>query len=311
MAAPFVLPLDAFLRSVALNPNARYAVFLGAGASVASGIPDAVTCIWQWKRAIFLSNNVGCREYELDLSRPEVRALIQAWLDTQGIYPPDESPDEYCVYVEACYPIEDDRRLYFQQLAKQAEPSVGYYWLCRLATVGLVRSIWTTNFDGLTLRTALLLQAPITVQLNRNYAHIWLSDDGPLYVALHGDYRYSALKNTAAELRRLDKSLRQLLLTHLKDQHLIVTGYSGRDATIMTALGDVYAQPGSGRLYWCGYPDAEPDERVQRLLHLARSHRRAAYYVPTPGFDDLLTRLAQHRLPQPMRETIEPLNGSE
>ena len=74
-------------------------------------------------------------------------------------------------------------------------------------------------------------------------------------------------------VEREPEKVQELLVGPLKDQHLIVTGYSGRDTTIMTALGDVFSQPGSGRLYWCGYSDAKPDERVQRLLHLARSHR--------------------------------------
>src|SRR5512145_120560 len=132
-ASSLVLPLDALVRSVMLNPQAGYAVFLGAGAAVTSGIPDAVTCIWHWKRALFVSNNAGYQEGDLDLELPYTRVLIQAWLDKQGKYPPEGAPAEYCVYIEACYPIEADRTLYFQQWASQAKPSIGYFWLCHLA----------------------------------------------------------------------------------------------------------------------------------------------------------------------------------
>jgi hypothetical protein len=86
---------------------------------------------------------------------------------------------------------------------------------------GIIRSIWTTNFDSLTLRAAVLTQVPMTIVLNREYSRVRLSDEGPVYVALYGDYRYSALKNTATELRELNHSLRELLVSYLKEQQLV------------------------------------------------------------------------------------------
>ena len=55
----FVLPLDAFVRSVAVKAAVPHAFFLGAGASVTAGIPSAATCTWEWKREIFLTKNPG------------------------------------------------------------------------------------------------------------------------------------------------------------------------------------------------------------------------------------------------------------
>jgi hypothetical protein len=44
------LSLDAFVRSVGVRRNTPHALFLGAGASVSSGLPSAQACIWEWKR---------------------------------------------------------------------------------------------------------------------------------------------------------------------------------------------------------------------------------------------------------------------
>src|SRR5438552_3230587 len=57
-----ILPLDAFVRSVGINKSTPHLLFLGAGASVSSGVPSAERCIWEWKRRIFLTRNPGLEE---------------------------------------------------------------------------------------------------------------------------------------------------------------------------------------------------------------------------------------------------------
>jgi hypothetical protein len=61
-------------------------------------------------------------------------------------------PDEYGFYIRQCFPIENDRRAYFQELVRTAVPHTGYRLLCHLAQADLVRSVWSPNFDGLTAR---------------------------------------------------------------------------------------------------------------------------------------------------------------
>jgi hypothetical protein len=111
-------------------------------------------------------------------------------------------------------------------------------------------------------------------------------------VALHGDYRYDALKNTDAELQQLDADLRQALIEKAVSSPLIVMGYSGRDRSIMDALADSYRRPGPGTLYWCGYGDGPPSEPVAELIAIARAAGRSAFYVPGAAFDDVMRRLA-------------------
>ena len=49
-------------------------------------------------------------------------------------------------------------------------------------------------------------------------------------------------------------------------------------------------------LYWCGFGDGDTPASVRRLLELARAHGRAAYYIQSGGFDDLMLRIALHSL---------------
>ena len=70
----FLLPLDAFVRSIGVNRQIRHSFFLGAGASVSSGIPTAEHCLWQWKRTLFQSRHP---EIEHQLTDPRGRFLVR------------------------------------------------------------------------------------------------------------------------------------------------------------------------------------------------------------------------------------------
>jgi len=90
-----VLPLDALVRSMGINKSTPHLFFLGAGASISSGIPSAERCIWKWKRNIFLTPNPELEEQFSELSLVGVRQRIQRWLDQRSTYPREGSPDEY------------------------------------------------------------------------------------------------------------------------------------------------------------------------------------------------------------------------
>jgi SIR2-like domain len=293
------LGVDAFVRSVGVNRSTPHALFLGAGASITSGVPSAASCIWEWKRAIFLTNNPGLEFQFSELSLPAVRSKIQSWLDSQRKYPPNEAADEYGFYIQECFPIADDRRAFFQDKIRLSSPHVGYRLLIKLAEAELIRSVWTPNFDGLAAKAAATSQRVVPVEVgidcqerlprkpNRNEL---------LCVSLHGDYRYDQLKNTSQEIQTQEATLRDALVEELRNTPLIVTGYSGRDASLMNALEVAYGQNGTGTLYWCGFGDTEILVHVARLIEKARASGRSAYYISSSGFDDLLLRVALHSL---------------
>ena len=289
---PLTLSLDALVRSVALRRSEPHAAFLGAGASISSGIPSAESCIWEWKRRIFITKNPGLEAQFRDTSLPSVRERIQTWLDREGRYPTAGAGEEYGFYVERCYPIPDDRRAYFEELRAGVEPFVGYRGLALLAKHNVIDEVWTTNFDSLGARAAIADGiAVLEAALDSTHRVRRPSPGELLHVALHGDYRYDNLKNTDEETRVQDEALRAALVEHCRETNLIVSGYSGRDASVMEALRAAYGQPGAGRLYWCGYGDELP-AGVRDLLEVAVAAGREAFFVPSRGFDDLVVRIA-------------------
>ena len=186
------LTMDAFVRSIGVKRSIPHALFLGAGASISSGIPSAEKCIWEWKRQIFLTNNPGLEDQFSELSLDGVRRRIQRWLDRQGSYPKEGAPDEYAFYIKQCFPIEDDRRAFFEEHVRAAQPHIGYQLACQAAADDLFRSVWTTNFDGLAARTAgrfklTPIEVGIDSQARVNRA---LRKGELLCVSMHGDYRY-------------------------------------------------------------------------------------------------------------------------
>ena len=294
----FVLSLDAFVRSIGIRRTVPLSILIGAGASISSGLPSAQMCIWEWKRNIFLTNNPGLEEQFAELSLPGIRRRIQQWLDRQGHFPSDGAPDEYGFYIQQCFPITEDRRTYFQNKVREARPHVGYQLLCHLAEADFIRSVWSTNFDGLTARAAASFNlTPREVGIDSQQRLIRPPAQGDLTcISLHGDYRYDALKNTPEELQTQEATLRNALIEEMRATPLIVVGYSGRDRSVMDALHETYTEPGTGVLFWCGFDDGAPPDHVMALIRHARDHGRQAHYVPTLGFDDLMTRLALHCL---------------
>ena len=172
---------------------------------------------------------------------------------------------------------------------------MGYHLAAMLAEIGWIKSIWTTNFDGLSLKVAHQYNlTPVEVTLesqDRIYRHD--VDKELLCVSLHGDYKYGALKNTTAELDSQSDVLIKALQHELAKRNLIVIGYSGRDKSLMSALKDAYSQPGAGRLYWCGY-GADCPPSVEDLLNTITVNGRHGFYIPTDGFDKTMLLLSRH-----------------
>lgn len=289
-----VLELDAFIRTVGVNQKTPHNFFLGAGVSVSSGIPAAGTLIWEWKRRIFLSNNPGLENQFGELSLPKVQERLQKWFDDRrGDYPPINSPEEYSFYIQKCYPVKESRRIFFEETVRKASPFLGYKLLCLLAETDFVRSVWTTNFDGLVVKTAAGFNiTPLEVGIDSQNRLGTVPQKGQLLcVSMHGDYRYDLLKNTEQELQDQEIKIRSGLVSYMRNQPLIVCGYSGRDKSIMDAFRDAYSPGGSGTLYWCGYGDIIPPN-VSELIEYARNNGHNAFFVPTYGFDDLMQRIA-------------------
>ncbi len=288
-----LLTIDGFARSIGVNKDSPHALVLGAGASLTSGVPTASSCVNEWKRSIFVTNNPALRDHVAEITLPSVRKRIDGWLKANGYWPADGG-DDYGYFIEKCHPIADDRRRFFEPWIREARPHIGYQLLCLLAESQVIKSVWTTNFDGLVAKAAATTSV-VAVEIGIDSQHRSFrqpSRSELLCVSLHGDYRYDNLANTPDELRKQEEQLKRSLVETLKTHSLIVSGYSGRDASLMRALEDaVGSTAGPTKVYWCGYDDS-PSPAVAALIEKARCVGRDAFYVPGASFDDLMTRLA-------------------
>lgn len=312
------LDYDAFLRSFKRNIDVPTSVLLGAGASITSGIQSAYDCIWEWKKDIYLSKNVNASNYYKNYKDDSVRKSIQKWLDSQGEYPELDSNEEYSFFAERAYPISDDRKKYFQSLIENKQPYIGYKLLCLLAEHNIIKSVWTTNFDGLIVRSAHQNGlTPIEINLD-NVDRIYRNQSNKelLVIALHGDYKFSSLKNTTDELDTQNEVFVETLSNYHIDKNLIIIGYSGRDKSLMDALKNAFTRKGAGRLYWCGCGNNISDE-VEDLLTTVRKAGREAHFIATDGFDKTVIHLTKSAFEdnvsrsQAIQEALESSNNEE
>ncbi len=289
------LQFDEFLRGVGISKNDTYSLLLGAGSSISSDIPSAVDCIWEWKKDIYKSNNSTALDWVDNYKNPKVQEVIQTWLDNQGVYPELNSKEEYSFYARKCYPVDEHRRHYFQRICSGKKPSIGYKTIPLLAHHGILDSVWTTNLDDLvvTACTGSAIQSiEITLDSVKRLNQRSQNRSELPVIKLHGDFKYGELKNTEKELLNQDETFRTKLIDYLQDKNLIVIGYSGRDASLMTALKEAYSKPGGGMLYWCGYDDIANEDAAD-LISFANENGRSAFYVSTNGFDTTLRKIAQ------------------
>lgn len=289
------LKFDEFLRSLAISKDSSYTMLLGAGCSITSDIQSANDCVWEWKKIIYKSNNPNVQDWIENYKDTKVQDVIQKWLDNQGSYISKGDIDEYSFYAQKCFPIEENRRQYFQKICANKEPSAGYRTIPILLKQGMLDSVWTTNFDDLVKIACINGKAQaIDISLDtvdRINQRTQNRNELPI-IKLHGDFKYGSLKNTSKELQQQDETLRSKLVDYLSDKNLIVIGYSGRDISLMNSLKDAYSKSGAGILYWCGYGDKINSE-VSKLLKFIEKQGRKAFYINTDGFDNTMLNLTK------------------
>ena len=273
--------------------------FLGAGASASSGVPTAMDMIWQFKRALFISQNSSASDSSVDLSQAATRSRIDAHFESMGRMPSPGAPDEYAVLFELAYPAEADRRTVLDAALTGAKPSYGHMTLATLMRHDLIRLIWTTNFDTLiadacakVFETTSALTS-IDLESATSAHHSVTGERWPIEVKLHGDFRFRRLKNTADELRRQDANLRSSLVDSCRRYGLVVCGYSGRDDSIIDALDDAIKQDHAfpAGLFWLHCGEGPPLPRVANLLSRGASNGVEAALVRIENFDEILRDL--------------------
>ncbi len=293
-----MLTQEQFIRNYSVMANGEVDFFLGAGASIASGIPTGGDLIWEFKRTLYCSECGTSMEKYKDLALPSTRSILQEYFDKKGRYPKQYAPEEYSFYFEQCYSDQLARKRFIERIVSGREPSIGYLCLAEAVAQGKVKNVWTTNFDPL-LENALNRLYPINNVLicseaNRDSVRL-LNPQYPVIGKLHGDYRYDWLRNIESELQQLEDTLKTYAANQLVDKQLVVIGYSGNDESIMSFLEDCVDNPSllSKGLLWAIRKGSRVNPRVSSLLERAKANGKTADVIEIDGFDQLMFSVYQ------------------
>ena len=284
---------EQLVRTINVMKSGEMDFFLGAGASVNSGIPSGGDLVWYFKRMIYCNENRVSVEKYKDLYLSSTRDMLQDYFDKKGVYPAKYDSGEYSHYFQECYPIAIARQRFIDDQVAYKNPSLGYLCLAELISKDVIKNIWTTNFDSL-VETALNIIDPrkdILICSSANSTSI--PNFNPLHPCvckLHGDFRYDTLQNTSKELQTLETALCEYWKRSLMNRGVVVVGYSGNDNSIMSFLEDNIDDPDfiSKGLYWTVIKDGKVSSRVENLILKARTSGKVAEIVEIEGFDDLL-----------------------
>lgn len=289
-----------------------FAWLLGAGASRSAGLPTATDIIWDLKRRYY------CQQENQEITQQEVqneavRQKIRAYMTSKG-FPEPWAATEYSSYFERIFG--DDRKrqaAYLRAMLAEdkASLSVGNRVLGALMSIGMARTVFTTNFDT-------VVEKSIAEVAGRSLAayHIegdYAANDAldhenyPLYVKLHGDFRYCSIKNLSADLRAQNDELSRCFVNACNRFGLVVAGYSGRDQSVMELLHSVLQTPNPfpHGLYWTGLKREHLSPSVPALLSGAAQRGVTAEYVAIETFDAFMLRLWRNLAAKP-----EPLDAA-
>lgn len=285
-----------------LRPT-QYAWLLGAGASAAAGIPTGYAMITDFKKRIFCELS-GAKLKEVDADDPLWIKRIDAFLASRSALPPSNDPTEYAAAFEAVYPTQPDRRNYIAAAVEKGTPSYAHRVFAALITTRRVPCAFTTNFDNLVETSATVTDQLVTPAERANLsvagidsaerALLALGESRPLLAKIHGDYQSVSLKNTTDELREQDTRMRTVLTSACGRYGLVVVGYSGRDASVVSALNDALSQPTAfpAGIHWVARSASGLLPDVQAFLERAAAAGVRVTVVECQTFDELAAHIA-------------------
>lgn len=280
------------------HPN--FALLLGAGASVTSGVPAAGSLIDRWRK-------VAHRMYASDGVSADDFLRSQHWF---------QSPTEYAQLFEMLYDQPGQRREFIESCVKNATPSWGYIYLVNLLRYGCFNTVFTTNFDDLLNEACYLFSRdvrPMVCAHDSSISSVRITSQRPKIIKLHGDFLFDNIRNTVRELESLESNMKDKLGQYSREFGLIVVGYSGSDRSVMDTLNTLLRTDTTfpHGVYWCVRRGSDQTAEVLNLLRFPRVH-----LVEIDGFDEFFAETneglgfsLQDEMTDPYRALTRRLNG--
>lgn len=270
----------------------RQPVFLlGAGASIRSGVPDACETVnraakWAW-----------CKDHARSTEDPSVVSSDwRPWLESLPWFKQGVSlADQYPVAIDNLLGIGNDKREFFEQLiSRKVDPSPGYKALARILDNGWIATVLTTNFDQCLYRAVIIEATPphlVEIKTSSDWVRYNASPPNPQVIHIHGSVEHYSDKNLEKEVTTLDTSIVDRLKPLFRDHPLVVIGYRGTEASVMTDLLHDQADFTNGfnhGVFWCELKrkgDSPLAPLVQKFAARIGSNFNR---VPIEGFDHFI-----------------------
>ncbi|HEM6667511.1 TPA: SIR2 family protein [Citrobacter koseri] len=260
------------------SPN--YSLFLGAGASVTSGIRTGYELVQEWREEIYTrfsqqpySNHSKAKEW-LAEQHPD-------WYDQNN---------EYSSLFEKKFDLPSQRRRFVELQVDKKLPSIGYAYLVELFESKFFDTVFTTNFDDLINEAFYQFSSdrPLLCAHDSSIKGVSVTSSRPKIVKLHGDYLFDSIKSSLKETESLENNTREKLIEFTKEYGLIFVGYAGNDNSIMDTLKYLLKQEDYLRngIYWCRRPGDQITPELFKLLN----HDKV-YWVEIDGFDEFMAEL--------------------
>ncbi len=272
--------------------------FLGAGTSRTAGMPTATDITWDLKLRYYCRHeNQDFQSHDINIKA--IKQKVQAYMDSKG-FPALWSPEEYSFYFKLTFGNDkESQQKYIHEILANEKVSlnIGHRVLAALMEMGQTRIIFTTNFDDV-IETA---YAAVTSK-NLNAFHLEGSHAAlealnaeryPLYAKVHGDFRYQSIKNLTEDLRNNDSEIQKCFLSASTRYGLVVSGYSGRDANIMSMFHSALDQNNAfpHGLFWTVPNISNVEENVIKFIAYAKEKGVRAILVETGTFDEMLSKI--------------------
>ena len=261
------------------SPN--YSLFLGAGASVTSGIKTGQELVATWRSEIYsrLSNE------EYTNAEEATKWLAKNYPDWY------DQNNEYSSLFEKKFDLPSQRRRFVELQVDKKLPSIGYAYLVEMFESKFFDTVFTTNFDDLINEAFYQFSSdrPLLCAHDSSIKGVSITSSRPKIIKLHGDYLFDSIKSSLKETESLEGNTREKLTEFTKEYGMIFVGYAGNDSSIMDVLKHLLKQDDYLRngIYWCVRKnDLIPPELI-RLLG-----QEKVYWVEIDGFDELMAELA-------------------
>lgn len=295
----------------------QFSWLLGAGESQSAGLPTAWDVMWDLKRRHY---NLKENQQILpnDVQNSAVQEKISAYMESQGFLNPGD-PGEYSACFQLIFDDDYDRQSKYLRAILADDKislSVGHRALAAMMASGQTRAVFTTNFDTVVEKAfaavsrkdiaAFHLEGSCAANAALN------NDEFPIYVKLHGDFRYQSIKNLAADLLTQDNELGKCLVSAGNRFGLVVAGYSGRDESVMALIDEALGGPNPfpHGLFWTTMKGRLPFKAVEDLIAKAKARGVKAEVVEIETFDSLMSRVWR-QLPSRSSELIAAVSKAE